>query len=120
MNIKNKHTDRSLICSKQNRLIRISYNIKDVFVNFKNNKIDKETIEGIAIESLIEKYNLTTDWINENWQWGGTDENGTFIGIIGRVSYGNYNYILSKILLSIPVGSLWKSRPGNHEYHVLT
>ena len=96
MNIKNKHTDRSLICSKQNRLIRISYNIKDVFVNFKDNKIDKETIEGIAIESLIEKYNLTTDWINENWQWGGTDENGTFIGIIGRVSYGNYkyNYIL--------------------------
>ena len=51
----------------------------------KNNMIDKETIEGVAIESFIEKYNLSTEWINEGWQWGGTDENGTFIGIIGRV-----------------------------------
>ena len=65
--------------------LRISYNIKDVFVNFKDNMIDKETIEGIAVESFIEKYNLSTEWINEGWQWGGTDENGTFIGIIGRV-----------------------------------
>ena len=65
--------------------LRISYNIKDVFVNFKDNTIDKETIEGVAIESFIEKYNLSTEWINEGWQWGGTDENGTFIGIIGRV-----------------------------------
>ena len=65
---------------------RISYNIKDVFVNFQDNKIDEETIEGIAIGTFIEKYNLTTEWLNEGMKWGGTDENGNFIGIVGRVS----------------------------------
>ena len=73
------------ICSKQNRQLRISYNVKDIFVNFKNNVIDRDTIEGIAIGSFIDKYNLTAEWIDEGWIWGGKDENGTFLGIIGRV-----------------------------------
>ena len=97
--------------------LRISYNIKDVFVNFKDNTIDKETIEGIAVESFIEKYNLSTEWINEGWQWGGTDENGTFIGIIGRV---RLIYVIVQLPNNMFEGSLWRSRPGNHEYLVHT
>ena len=79
------HLIQKDVCPKHNRKLRISYNIKDIFVNFKNNNIDEETIEGLAIESFISKYNLTPEWIDERWIWGGQDENGTWLGIIGRV-----------------------------------
>ena len=48
--------------------------------------IDVETIEGLALRSLIDKYNLTTNWSYEGFIWGIKDENGTFNGVVGRVT----------------------------------
>ena len=48
--------------------------------------IDLETIEGLALRTLIAKYNLTTKWSYEGFIWGSQDENGTFNGVVGRVT----------------------------------
>ena len=55
------------------------------FFVYGNNQINIDSIEGNAIETFIDKHNLTTDWKNENFKWGNKDENGTFDGVIGRV-----------------------------------
>ena len=84
-NLKNLKNE---VCSKQNKRIRISYNTETGYFDFiekKKNKIDKSTIEGTAIESYLDKYNLSVQWIDEGGYWGSRDENGTFNGVIGRV-----------------------------------
>ena len=65
--------------------MRISYNDYVPFLTFENDQINIDTIEGNAIETFIEKHNLTTEWKYENFKWGNKDENGTFNGVIGRV-----------------------------------
>ena len=67
--------------------LRISYNDVMPFFVYGNNQINIDSIEGNAIETFIDKHNLTTDWKNENFKWGNKDENGTFDGVIGRVIY---------------------------------
>ena len=63
------------------------------FFTYGNNQINMDSIEGNAIATFIEKHNLTTDWTNENFQWGNKDENGTFNGVIGRVIIKKINNI---------------------------
>ena len=60
------------------------------FFVYGNNQINIDSIEGNAIETFIDKHNLTTDWKNENFKWGNKDENGTFDGVIGRVIYKSF------------------------------
>ena len=55
------------------------------FFTYGNNQINTDSIEGNAIETFIDKHNLTTEWKYENFKWGNQDENGTFNGIVGRV-----------------------------------
>ena len=73
------------ICSIQNKNFRISYNSLKPFFNSENDKIDIETIEGKAIETFIEKHNLSTQLIDENYQWGKQDDDGNWDGVVGRV-----------------------------------
>ena len=54
--------------------------------------IDQETIEGLALQTLVEKYNLTTQWSYEGFIWGSSDENGTFNGVVGRVTVQSSSY----------------------------
>ena len=54
-------------------------------------EIDLETIEGLALSTLLDKYNLTTNWIYEGFIWGSKDENGTFTGVVGRVTVVFFN-----------------------------
>ena len=81
------------ICSLQNKNLRISYNDYVPFLTFENDQINIDTIEGNAIETFIEKHNLTTEWKYENFKWGNKDENGTFNGVIGRVIIKKINNI---------------------------
>ena len=74
------------ICSIHNQGMKISYNAEDGYFKFKDDQIDRNSIEGLAIETFIEKYNLSVQWIEEGGLWGSKDENGTFNGVIGRVS----------------------------------
>ena len=73
---------------KKNHDLRISYNIVPPYFSFKPDEddIDVETIEGLVLRSLIDKYHLTTTWSYEGFNWGRQDENGTFNGVIGRVN----------------------------------
>ena len=47
--------------------------------------VDPETLEGLVLGSLVEKYNLSALWSYEGFVWGSSDTNGTFNGVIGRV-----------------------------------
>ena len=48
------------------KYLKISYNTEAGYFDFDNNNlIDKNTIEGLAIESYIDKYNLTVEYIDE-------------------------------------------------------
>ena len=74
------------ICSVHNKNLKISYNIMKGFFKFDNDgNIEKDTIEGKVLESFIDKYNLTTEWTDEEMTWGSKDEKGTFNGVVGRV-----------------------------------
>ena len=66
--------------------MKISYNAVDGYFQFKDDQIDRNSIEGLAIETFIEKYNLSVQWIEEGGLWGSKDEKGTFNGVVGRVS----------------------------------
>ena len=73
------------ICSIQNKNLRLSFNNLSPYFTSENNEINTDEIEGNAIVTFIEKYNLTTEWQYENFKWGNQDENGTFNGVVGRV-----------------------------------
>ena len=73
------------ICSKHDQRLKISFNEEVGYFKFKDDQIDRNSIEGLAIKTFIEKYNLSVQWIEEGGFWGSKDENGTFNGVIGRV-----------------------------------
>ena len=77
-----------LFCSFQNKKLKISYNNAAPFFSVANNQIVMKTIEGVAIESFITKYNLSVEWLDEEWNWCSKDHNGTYNGMIGRVRPG--------------------------------
>ena len=81
----------SQLCSKQNHPIRVSYNIDPVFFKFKDDVVsngpDLDTIEGVLLESYLDQYNLNVQWIDEQGFWGSKSDDGTFNGVVGRVSY---------------------------------
>ena len=62
------------------------WGIKEPSPQSEEDDIDVETIEGLALRTLIDKYNLTTRWSYEGFIWGSKDENGTFNGVVGRVT----------------------------------
>ena len=73
------------ICSIQNKKLKISYiDIKPYF-SVKNDQIDKDTMEGVAMKSFIDQNNLTTELMDEHFKTGRKDDNGTFDGVVGRV-----------------------------------
>ena len=78
--------DKNETCTKHYHQLKISYNIAEGFFDFKEDLVNENTIEGMAIESYIEKYKLSLQWIDEGGFWGSKDENGTFNGVVGRVS----------------------------------
>ena len=74
------------ICSKHDQRLKISFNEEEGYFKFKDDdRIDRNSIEGLTIQTFIEKYNLSVQWIEEGGFWGSKDENGTFNGVIGRV-----------------------------------
>lgn len=81
---------------KQNKLLKISYNIVAPYFSFNSQERDRdintETVEGLVLRSLIEKYNLATVWSYEGFVWGSRDENGTFNGVVGRVMKYQENF----------------------------
>ena len=73
------------ICSKHDQQLKISFNEEVGYFNFKDDQIDRNSIEGLAVKTFIEKYNLSVQWIEEGGFWGSKDDTGTFNGVIGRV-----------------------------------
>ena len=78
---------------KINPELRISYNTVSPYFSFlegssgtRTRDIDLQTVEGLVLGSLLEKYNLTGVWTYERFIWGSRDQNGTFNGVIGRVN----------------------------------
>ena len=65
--------------------MKISYNDFKPYFSVENDTILKDTIEGNTILSFIDRHNLTTELIDEGWNWGKQDANGTFSGVVGRV-----------------------------------
>ena len=51
----------------------------------KNDEILLDTMEGVVIQSFIDKNNLTTELNDENFTWGRKNEDGMFDGVVGRV-----------------------------------
>ena len=49
--------------------MKISYNVEDGYFKFKDDQIDRNSIEGLAIQTFIEKYNLSVQWIEEGGLW---------------------------------------------------
>lgn len=78
------------LCSKDNTKLRVSYNLDPPFFEFNNNDIaqgcDPNSIEGVLLQAYIDRFNLDIEWIDEEGYWGSADENGTFNGVVGRVS----------------------------------
>ena len=52
-----------------------------------SNGPDLDTIEGVLLESYLDQYNLNVQWIDEQGFWGSKSDDGTFNGVVGRVSY---------------------------------
>ena len=71
----------------------ISYNTEVAFFGFENENhgddCDLDTIEGLVVQTYIDKNGVNVTWIDEGGFWGSKDENGTFNGVVGRVGYGN-------------------------------
>ena len=65
--------------------MKISFNDAKPWFSVQSDQIVKDTIEGVALRSLVDKYNLETELMDEHWTWGRKDENGRFNGVIGRV-----------------------------------
>ena len=65
--------------------MRISYNDLKPYFSVEKEETLPDTIEGVVIESFIDKNNLSTELIDEKFKWGSKNENGTFNGVIGRV-----------------------------------
>ena len=89
------------ICSIKNKKLKISYNELKPYFSVKNSEILKDTIEGVVIQSFIDKNNLTTELKNENFKWGRKNENGTFDGVVGRVRYCRMHDILTRSRLRL-------------------
>ena len=87
------------ICSKHNQQLKVSFNAEDGYFKFQDDQIDRDSIEGLAIKTFIEKYNLSVEWINEGGFWGSKDENGTFNGVIGRVKKTLFKYFRNPICI---------------------
>ena len=46
---------------------------------------DEDTVEGVVLQTYIDKHRLNVDWIDEGGFWGSLNHNGTFNGVVGRV-----------------------------------
>ena len=77
--------NRKPICYIRNKELKISYNDYPPNFSVENDQIRKDTIEGVLIQSFVDKNNLTTELIDEEMKWGKQDESGTFNGVVGRV-----------------------------------
>ena len=66
--------------------MKISYNEFQPYFGVENNQVVRNSVEGYAFQSYIDKNNLTTEFIDEKWTWGRKDENGKFNGVLGRVN----------------------------------
>ena len=40
------------------------------------------------MQTLIDKYDLEVEWIDEDGYWGSANEDGVFNGVVGKVGYG--------------------------------
>ena len=71
----------------------VSYNYEVAFFGFENENhkdgCDLDTIEGLMVQTYIDKNEVNVSWINEGGFWGSKEDNGTFNGVVGRVGYGN-------------------------------
>ena len=70
----------------RNKKLKVSYNDVNPWFSVENDRIVKDTFQWAAIQSFIDKNNLTIELIDENLNWGSKNENGTFDGVIGRVN----------------------------------
>ena len=52
-----------------------------------DSKVDTDTIEGLLVETFLEKHGLVAEWHDEKHIWGNKDPNGTWNGVVGKVGY---------------------------------
>ena len=71
-----KNLQYQLFCDMlKGKRLRISYNNDGNFWNMTNNgNMDTGTYEGYLMHTFTQKYQLQTEFLNANWQWGSFDE----------------------------------------------
>ena len=82
-----KHENLKNICPDTRKILNIAYNNYLPFFNFEDSKMKMNTLEGVFVETFLEKYGLMATWYNAELNWGVKDPNGTWNGVVGRVGY---------------------------------
>ena len=119
-----KHQNIKKTCPDTKRTLRIAYNEYAPFFKFEDSRPTMDTLEGVFIETFLEKHGLLATWYNAKLIWGVRDLNGTWNGVVGRVGYSLsdvgiciISYTLERgsfIDYSHPVGldgAKWMSKP---------
>ena len=72
-----KNLRHPLCCDMlKEKKLRISYNNAGKFWNMTNSgNVDTGTYEGYLLHTFAQKYQLQTEFLNANWEWGSFDEN---------------------------------------------
>ena len=79
--------------------LRITYNNYGNSWNMTNSgSMDTGTYEGYLMHTFTQKYQLQTEFLNANWQWGSFDEetklwNGG-VGNVCKTSYYVFGYLI--------------------------
>ena len=79
--------DFNKICPDRQTVLKVAFNIASPFFDMVDSKIDMDTVEGVFVETLLEKNGLVAEWHDAKSTWGIRDVNGTWNGVVGMVGY---------------------------------
>ena len=85
--------------------MRIAFNNDPPFFNLIDSKPDIDSIEGLHVETFLEKHGLVADWQDAKGTWGSKDINGTWNGVVGKVGYSISDVGIAIISYTVERGS---------------
>ena len=104
--------------------MRIAFNNDPPFFNLIDSMPDIDSIEGLHVETFLEKHGLVADWQDAEGTWGSKDINGIWNGVVGKVGYSMCDVGISIISITRERGSfidythpvgvdsmIWMSKP---------
>ena len=82
-----KQTNFHDLCSDTQTVLKVAFNKEAPFFDMADSKIDIDTVEGVFVDTFLEKNGLVAEWHDANFSWGSKDPNGTWNGVVGMVGY---------------------------------